>query len=219
MKRCVPGATISLVALALLFGASPGTAQVPTGAAGAARSDVNAELDRLRRTTERFRDVRVALAEGYLPDPTGACMTAAMEGLPRQLGAMGIHYFRPDLLGITTAEPRVDGIGTHLDFGTPGILIYEPQPDGSLSLVAIENLVFQKAWKQKGNESPPAFLGNEYYLTIDNPLTPMDEAHGFEPHYELHVWIHRENPSGVFAPFNPAVTCEHHQVDPGHPHH
>jgi hypothetical protein len=35
----------------------------------------------------------------------------------------------------------------------------------------------------------------------------MDEAHGFEPHYELHVWTHRPNPSGLFAEWNPAVTC------------
>ena len=29
----------------------------------------------------------------------------------------------------------------------------------------------------------------------------------FEPHYDRHVWLYRENPNGVFTPFNPAVTC------------
>jgi hypothetical protein len=35
-----------------------------------------------------------------------------------------------------------------------------------------------------------------------------------------HVWVYRDNPNGVFAPFNPAVTCEHHRgakTHPGHP--
>ena len=31
----------------------------------------------------------------------------------------------------------------------------------------------------------------------------------FEPHYDRHVWIYRENPNGVFAQFNPNVTCSH----------
>jgi hypothetical protein len=51
---------------------------------------------------------------------------------------------------------------------------------------------------------------------IDDPTTPVDEAHLFEPHHDRHVWLYRENPSGVFAPFNTAVTCEHHQNHDGH---
>ena len=39
----------------------------------------------------------------------------------------------------------------------------------------------------------------------------VDEAHMFEPHYDRHVWIYRENPKGVFAPFSPNVTCTHHR--------
>ena len=41
----------------------------------------------------------------------------------------------------------------------------------------------------------------------------------FEPHYDRHVWIYRDNPNGVFAPFNPNVTCGHHRNGPGHQHH
>ena len=33
-------------------------------------------------------------------------LTAEMMGKPAELGAMGIHYFRPDLLGVT-AVPHV----------------------------------------------------------------------------------------------------------------
>jgi hypothetical protein len=167
-------------------------------------------LAEVRRATQRFQDVNVAVAEGYLRDPTGMCVDAPMEGLPHQLGGLGVHYFRPDLLGITALEPRVDGTGTHTDFTQPALLVYEPQADGSLELVAIENLVFVDAWHAAGNTAPPSFLGNEYYRMHNNPETEVDEAHGLAPHYELHVWLYRHNPSGVFMQFNPRVSCEHH---------
>jgi hypothetical protein len=169
----------------------------------------------MRRATEKYRDVKVALAEGYIRDPANMCETADMMGLPRDKGAMGIHYFRPDLLGITAPpNPRVDGGGTHTDFRKPAILLYEPQADGSLALVGVENLVFAKAWKDAGNAAPPSFHGVAYDTMIDDPATALDEAHNFAPHHDRHVWLYRENPNGVFAPFNPRVSCEHH----GHGH-
>jgi hypothetical protein len=32
----------------------------------------------------------------------------------------------------------------------------------------------------------------------------------FMPHFDRHVWLYRDNPTGMFSPFNPAVTCQHH---------
>lgn len=168
-------------------------------------------LEEVRAATERFRDVKVALAEGYVPDPMNICDTADMMGRPAKLGAMGIHYFRPDLLGITAPpNPRVDGDGTHTDFRKPAILIYEPQADGSLELVAVENLVFQKSWHAAGNRRPPTFQGVEYDTMQDDPATKVDEAHMFEPHYDRHVWLYRDNPNGIYAQFNPKVSCSSH---------
>lgn len=168
-------------------------------------------LAEVRAATERFRDVEVALAEGYVRDPANLCELAPMMGQPAELGGMGIHFFRPDLLGITAPPaPRVDGNGTHTDFRSPAILIYDPKADGSLELVAVENLVFQKAWKEAGKDGPPTFHGVAYDTMMDDPATEVDEAHNFEPHYDRHVWLYRENPNGVFAQFNPTVTCEHH---------
>ena len=141
-----------------------------------------------------------------------------MMGRPASLGAMGVHYFRPDLLGITAPpSPRVDGVGTHTDFRKPSILIYEPQDDGSLELVAVENLVFARAWRETGQSAPPTFHGVPYDRMTDDPSTDTDEAHMFEPHFDRHVWIYRDNPNGVFAPFNPAVTCAHHRGARVHP--
>jgi hypothetical protein len=176
--------------------------------------DHGSAVEAVREATKRFADVKIALAEGYIPDPAGHCVSARMEGLPAEWGAMGIHYLRPDMLGITATAPRVDGVGLHTDFQKPSILIYEPQADGSLVLVAVENLVFEKAWKAAGNSEPPSFAGRKWDRMSDDAATPGDEAHGFEPHYDQHVWL-RENPAGALMPFNPAVSCEHHK---GHGH-
>lgn len=173
-------------------------------------------LAEVRTLTAKYQDVNVALAEGYVRDPMNLCDTAPMMGRPAELGAMGIHFFRPDLLGISAPpNPRVDGNGTHTDFRKPSILIYEPQPDGSLKLVAVENLVFAKTWHAAGNERPPSFQGVEYDSMKDDPATTIDEAHMFEPHYDRHVWLYRDNPNGVFAQFNPKVSCAAHVATSG----
>jgi hypothetical protein len=186
--------------------------------AAQATAKAEPDLTAVRAATARFRDVRVAVAEGYLRDPMNLCDTAEMMGRPASWGAMGIHYFRPDLLGITgPPNPRVDGTGTHTDFTKPSILIYEPQRDGSLRLVAVENLVFIKAWEEAGNTAPPSFQGVPYDRMEDDPATAIDEAHMFEPHYDRHVWLYRENPRGIFAQFNPSVSCRAHK-GPAHAH-
>jgi hypothetical protein len=178
--------------------------------AGAAIVEATREptLAEVRVATERFEDVKVALAEGYIRDPGNMCDTADMMGRPASLGAMGVHYFRPDLLGISgPPNPRVEGNGTHTDFRKPAILIYEPQADGTQKLVAVENLVFAKAWHGAGHAKPPRFHGVEYDSMKDDPATRIDEAHLFEPHYDRHVWLYRDNPSGLFSDWNPTVSC------------
>jgi len=188
-----------IIGAALALALAPANAGVPS----------QTDLAPVRAASERFRDVKVALAEGYVPAPGSMCETSAMMGRAGPDVAMGIHYFRPDLLGITAPpNPRVDGSGTHTDFLTPAVLIYEPQADGSLQLVAVENLVFRKAWEAAGHKAPPSFMGVPYDEMSDNPSTAVDEAHGFEPHYDRHVWVYRDNPFGVFAQFNPNVSCD-----------
>src|SRR5690606_25975530 len=108
------------------------------------------------------------------PGETGS-MTTPRVGLPAERGAMGVHYFRPDLLGISgPPNPRVDGNGIHTDFLNPGVLLYEPQPDGSMVLVGVENLVFAAAWAAAGNTEPPTFHGVAFDYMIDDPATEID---------------------------------------------
>jgi hypothetical protein len=197
---------------ALLAGSLLGlSASAATTAVRAPHRSADPTLDAVRTATARFKDVKVALAEGYVRDPGNMCDAATDMGKPASLGVMGIHFFRADLLGITAPpSPKVNGSGTHTDFLKPAVLIYEPQKDSSLALVAVENLVFIKAWEAAGNKTPPSFQGVAYDKMVDDPKTAIDEAHNFEPHYDRHVWIYRDNPNGVFAQFNPKVSCQYH---------
>jgi len=217
----VPGAHLAPLPIVLaLLALVPGQARSQDGAPASAptaavladrAAALEAAIPALREATARFRDVEVALAEGYVRDPMNLCVTAPFEGYPSQLGGMGIHFFRPDLLGLTATEPRVDGAGTHTDFSQPSVLVYFPDEDGNLRLGAIENLVFRKAWEEAGNPGRPELHGHQFWALTDNPATAdVDEAHMFVPHYELHLWIHEENPLGVTFPFNPRVSCAGH---------
>lgn len=176
-----------------------------------ASADEASEIAVARAATEKYRDVNVALAEGFIPDPGGHCVTAAAEGLPAEWGGMGIHYLNPKVLQVTASEPRVDGKSTHTDFMAPAMLLYEPRADGSIELVGVENLVFIEAWEAAGNTAPPQFAARPWDKMVDDPATPGDEAHGFAPHYDQHVWF-RENPAGALTAFNPNITCEHHKA-------
>ncbi len=179
----------------------------------AAAHDIAAEIEQVRVANLKYNDVKTALAEGFIPAPPGDCVSAAHEGLPPQWGAMGIHYINPKLLKITRTKPRVGGQSTHTDFMHPAILMYEPQADGSLVLVGVENLVFLGAWEAAGNKAPPSFAGKTWMTMADNEDTARDEAHLFEPHHDQHVYFRKSaNPKDQLNPFSPSVSCKHHKA-------
>ena len=76
--------TISRAALALglALSASSLSAQSATRVAYS-----EPDLTTVRAATARFRDVKVALAEGYIRDPGNLCDNAEMMGRPASLGA------------------------------------------------------------------------------------------------------------------------------------
>lgn len=171
--------------------------------------DVAAEIEKVRQVTAKYSDLEVALANGYVPAPPGDCITAAKEGLPAAWGGMGIHYINPKMLKITGGEPRVAGQSIHTDFMDPSILLYEPRADGTMKLVGVENLVFLNAWKAAGNAAPPNFAGRDYDIMADNSDTEQDEAHGFEPHLDQHIYFAKDAaPQDQLKPFHKSVTCE-----------
>jgi hypothetical protein len=161
-------------------------------------------LDDVRVATSRYASVDAALADGYVRDPMDACETPYSLGIFENLGVMGVNYLRQDLLGVDADGTRLDATGTHTDFLRPSVLVYEPQPDSSLTLVAVANVVSASAWEEAGHRDPPSFGDVPFVYSPANP------GSGFAAHYDLHIWLYRENPSGMFAPYNPAVSCEHH---------
>ena len=177
---------------------------IPLTACG---ESVEQALEQARVATAKYRDVEVALADGYRRDPIDACETPSHMGIVEDLGVMGIHYLRPDLLGVGEGETRLDVTGTHTDFLRPALLLYEPQADGSLALVAVANHVSVAAWERAGRRDVPSFAGVRF------ELHPADPGMMTEARYELHAWLHRPNPRGMFAPYNPDVTCAHHDYD------
>ncbi len=198
----VIGVAIAALGLAALAVPSAATAH-----------DVAAEIEKVRIANLKYNDIETALAEGFILAPPGDCISAAHEGLPPQWGAMGLHYINPKMLKITQTQPRVDGQSTHTDFMNPAILLYEPRADGSLVLVGVENLVFLHPWQKAGNQAPPSFAGRTWDTMADNASTAQDEAHGFEPHHDQHVYFKKTaNPMDQLNPFSPSVSCEHHKA-------
>ena len=180
------------IALAAVAAAAPATPQQVARDLG-----VDPQLAAVRKATAKYQDVRVALADGYLSEQH--CI--AMPGL----GAMGVHFVHPKRMGLVMKDGRIDGTDTEIDPTQPELLIYEPQADGRLELVAVEYYTSQAAW---GAGPMPTFYGVPFNDMKDDPSTPdVDEGHGFTPHYDLHVWLYRTNPRGMFAQWNPNVSC------------
>jgi hypothetical protein len=102
---------------------------------------------------------------------------------------MGFHY----------STGLLDG---KLQLTKPEILVYEPREAGRLRLVAIEYMVPAEDWHRL-HKAPLTFKGQPF----DDHRKPA-LPHGIPfPHYDLHVWLHRTNPAGLFTPYNPDVSC------------
>jgi hypothetical protein len=139
--------------------------------------DVRLLIAEVRGATAQFRDIEVAEEAGY-----GEFLTCFKHG--EDMG-MGQHYVNGDLVGDDVLDPL-----------QPEALVYEPQEDGSLILVAMEYLVFEDQWE---SDEPPTLYGQEFSLKTNIPETP--------PVWALHIWLFTHNPEGEFADFNPTVFC------------
>lgn len=144
------------------------------------------ELATARQATAAFHRLDAANAAGY----TSVVLNVAGHDCIEEpaMGAMGVHYLNGALLDDVVAPEA------------PEVLVYEPDRHGRLHLVALEYLVFQDAWDAR-NSSPPSLFGQQFSLTG----TP--NRYGVPPYYSLHAWIWKHNPAGVFAMWNPRVSC------------
>ncbi|HEY3232260.1 MAG TPA: hypothetical protein VGJ87_23715 [Roseiflexaceae bacterium] len=138
-------------------------------------------VETVRQETARFQDVTAAEAAGY--GLFHGCVSGAQEG------AMGIHFVNGDLVG--------DG---ELDALHPEALLYESK-NGNLRLVGVEYVVIAEAW-DANHQMPPVLMG-QLFNYVGGP-----NRYRIPAFYELHVWAWKSNPSGVFADWNPRVSCE-----------
>ena len=94
----------------------------------------NPLADKVRAANSRFQDVSVATGEGYAPIPCASNANGS--------GAMGIHYVNAAYLG-----------DDKIDLARPEAVMYEPMPDGSLALVAVEYITSKGPPRWKGSSS------------------------------------------------------------------
>jgi hypothetical protein len=97
-------------------------------------------------------------------------------------GSQGFHFINESL------------VDDRIDLSTPELVMYEPTADGSMELIGVDYIIPFDRWT---NAEPPQVLGRR--LMRNEPLGV----------WALHIWTHRNNPSGMFAAYNPAASCDH----------
>lgn len=165
---------------------------IPVAAAADGQSDVAAA----RSATASFHDLATAQAAGYgvrvadvnnitcIADPGGA-------------GGMGVHYLNPSLVP-ELFDPSADA---SVNAATPELLVYAPGPDGTQRLVALEYLTIKASWDAQHNGVAPSLFGQTFNTTL------AGNRFGLPDFYSLHAWIWDPNPTDLFSPWNPRVTC------------
>jgi hypothetical protein len=148
------------------------------------KNQASAFVKLVRESTERFRDVSVAMSEEY------ALMFGCVSG--PDSGAMGLHYVNLKLV--------MDG---ELDPTRPEIVIYEPLPNGRLRLTGADYLVFAADWHEKNKDKGTPELGGQLLHYFESP-----NRFGLPPFYTLHVWAWKDNPTGMFVNWHSKVSCE-----------
>jgi len=180
---------LSMMAFVLLgLSSKPSLAQArhSHAAANASQPLTNAQgalLQAVRNSTERYKDVSTAEADGY--SLLFGCVTGP------DSGAMGLHYVNLALVG-----------AGDVDASKPQIVIYEPTPDGHLKLIGADFLVLADQWdKAHPGQGAPQLMGQLFHF-FDAP-----NRFGLPPFYTLHVWAWKPNPNGAFVNWHPNVSC------------
>jgi len=183
LRHCL--ATIGAVVLAGMLG--------PLVFTPVARAQVPAlppALEKLRSALDKYRDPYVAVRDGYFS--TVGCVHYPQAGgaghVPYKPGGMGIHFLNLKLVGPVPDPMR------------PPLLIYEPD-GGKLRLVGAEWFVPLAT----GIKERPSVYGQPFNGPMEGhePLLPKGLHH-----YDLHVWLWKENSNGLFSPTNPNVKCD-----------
>jgi len=152
--------------------------------AAIARQD---ELAAVRRITAQFHRIEAAIDAGYELGYVNGAGVRIITGCIAHptAGTMGYHYFNKELVDDLMVDPL-----------KPEGLVYAPAPNGELKLVAVEYVVPGPNSNPPGVSEPPSVFGTEMHVLVP--------AVGFYIH---HAWVWHHNPAGMFADWNPEVTC------------
>ncbi|MCT9006557.1 hypothetical protein [Streptomyces rhizosphaerihabitans] len=129
----------------------------------------------------KYLDEKAALADGYVPHQ---CSTD-----PAGHGSMGYHYFNESRYG-------------SLDPAKPAALLFEDGKDGKRKLAGVEWIVLDSDQNMKTTKDRPSMFGGQKF---EGPMP--GHYPGMPIHYDLHVWLWKHNPSGLFNRWNPRVKC------------
>jgi len=175
-----PVGIIGFTLVLLILASAPAAAQNP--------KQMTPELQKVREALDKYRDPVMAVHDGYFS--TLGCVEYPKPGaagqVPYAAGGMGVHFFNVMLMG-------------KLDPLQPQVLVYQPV-GGKLRLVAAEYFI---PLSPEVKERPQLF-GHPFDgpMVGHHPLMPHEMTH-----YDLHVWLWKTNPAGLFAPTNPDVKC------------
>lgn len=168
--------------LTLAIGLLVAIAGLGSTVASASDKDEGRNLTDARAATAPLANLDVAIAAGY----------GKVKGCAQNpgVGAMGQHHVKGDLVGDPALNPL-----------RPEALVYEPRGDGSYRLVAVEYIVVKADWEKANGATVPRLYDKAFALVkAPNPYELPD-------FYELHLWLWKSNPLGLFADWNPRVSC------------
>jgi len=169
-------AALALLALCLAAPALPVLADGPQATHEEKLTpQVRKQIAALRAATARYHDFDLATGTGGWEVP----VPNTLECLDGPTGGMGYHFVNPGNFG-------------SLDPARPQALIYEPEIDGSMRLVAVEYIVFAPE-----SASPPVLFDRQFHWNARFQI------------WALHAWVWRNNPDGIFANYNPMVSCRY----------
>jgi hypothetical protein len=199
MRTRIP-LTLALVAVLLACEDHQGTLAPDTEAARAAPAaslaSAASQIAKLRRLVAPFHDFQKASDAGWSTPITPCLKSGDLPSTPG-VGAMGLHYGN-------LAFIQDGGVVNLLQ---PELLLYEPEKNGKLRFVGVEYIV--PFADHPASAAPPTLLGQAFAQVPEFGV------------WGLHIYVGRHNPSGVYAPWNPKVSCANagtQQAAAGHHH-
>jgi len=168
------------VIIGLVLVASLGV--VVVGTVAARNGSLPPDLQAVRAAVAKYHDYANAVADGY--------SLAGEPCVSSPDGAMGVHAANQGLIRAGVLDPL-----------RPNVLLYMPRKDGSLDLIGVEYMRVDADQNLETDGDRPSLFNHPFQgpMLGHNPSMPI--------HYDLHVWVVDNNPSGTFAQFNPDFHC------------